>query len=787
MTTPWDAEPGPTPPSEEPPRVPGTPRRTPPAPPRYETPDVTGPLPPMAPGRCRPAARRARRPRPTRPPSYSPPELHGAGASPPAPPFAGPTVSGRLGRQPAPRPAHRLVLGWRQRPPDAAAGHPRRRLVEAPRQGLDRRRRGGRRHRAAHRRLRRWWLPEEGLRPRLRPSPARPPPRPSPATRTPPRWCRASGDEPVVAVAKALEPGRRADRDPGGPRLRRHLRQRRASSSPTQHVVGTATTVTVNLSDGSKLDGTVVGTDSSQRHRRRQGRPGRQDADRGQAGHRGPGRRLDGRRHRQPVRPQRHRHRRRRQRRRPPGRERRQGRRQHDPDRCADQPGQLGRRPGQPQRRGHRHQRRDLQPERREQRHRLRHPDRHGQAHRRQDHERRLAGPGLPRASSIQDQTTGERRRPGRRRRRPAAAPRRPASRPATSSSASTASRSTPARTSRRAIGTHQPGDTVKVDGRAGRPDRRPLEVTLGTSGKLTPDRSSTGRAQPVPVSRGPGSVLPPRNLPARPGATQPARPHPSPSGGAAARVVRRAAAGDGVAIARTRLRRSCRSSSLSSSSPSLGVLLGTALRPRPLPQRRDATCSSRPPARPRRARRGQGRRRPAQGRARRPDRGRGGHCRDRHRGRRGAGRGGRGGRGRADRRAEAPPRRRSSPASGIGSARPARCSAGYVGSILVGRDKIDAETWDELEEALIRADVGIEPTTELLDALAGPGQGATASPTAQQLLDAAQGRAEGAARRASTSTCTCADAAAVGVAVRRRQRRRQDHHHRQGRQARDR
>ena len=42
---------------------------------------------------------------------------------------------------------------------------------------------------------------------------------------------------------------------------------------------------------------------------------------------------------------------------------------------------------------------------------------------------------------------------------------------------------------------------------------------------------------------------------------------------------------------------------------------------------------------------------------------------------------------------------------------------SGYVGSIL-SRPKIDAQTWDELEEALIRADVGIEPTTELLDAL---------------------------------------------------------------------
>ncbi len=42
---------------------------------------------------------------------------------------------------------------------------------------------------------------------------------------------------------------------------------------------------------------------------------------------------------------------------------------------------------------------------------------------------------------------------------------------------------------------------------------------------------------------------------------------------------------------------------------------------------------------------------------------------------------------------------------------------SGYVGSIL-SRSTIDAETWEELEEALIRADVGIGPATELLDAV---------------------------------------------------------------------
>jgi fused signal recognition particle receptor len=42
---------------------------------------------------------------------------------------------------------------------------------------------------------------------------------------------------------------------------------------------------------------------------------------------------------------------------------------------------------------------------------------------------------------------------------------------------------------------------------------------------------------------------------------------------------------------------------------------------------------------------------------------------------------------------------------------------SGYVGSI-TGRTKIDQETWDELEEALIRADVGVDATQDLLDHL---------------------------------------------------------------------
>ncbi len=42
---------------------------------------------------------------------------------------------------------------------------------------------------------------------------------------------------------------------------------------------------------------------------------------------------------------------------------------------------------------------------------------------------------------------------------------------------------------------------------------------------------------------------------------------------------------------------------------------------------------------------------------------------------------------------------------------------SGYVGSVL-SREKIDAEAWDDLEEALIRADVGVGTTTDILDRL---------------------------------------------------------------------
>ena len=55
---------------------------------------------------------------------------------------------------------------------------------------------------------------------------------------------------------------------------------------------------------------------------------------------------------------------------------------------------------------------------------------------------------------------------------------------------------------------------------------------------------------------------------------------------------------------------------------------------------------------------------------------------------------------------------------------------AGYVGSVL-SRGKIDEETWDELEEALIRADVGRRAHHRAARRAAGARRRPTASPRA--------------------------------------------------------
>ncbi len=64
---------------------------------------------------------------------------------------------------------------------------------------------------------------------------------------------------------------------------------------------------------------------------------------------------------------------------------------------------------------------------------------------------------------------------------------------------------------------------------------------------------------------------------------------------------------------------------------------------------------------------------------------------------------------------AEAPPVVKPRLRDRLGKAR--SLFSGYLGSVR-SRGKINAETWEELEEALIRADVGVETTTALLDHL---------------------------------------------------------------------
>jgi fused signal recognition particle receptor len=60
---------------------------------------------------------------------------------------------------------------------------------------------------------------------------------------------------------------------------------------------------------------------------------------------------------------------------------------------------------------------------------------------------------------------------------------------------------------------------------------------------------------------------------------------------------------------------------------------------------------------------------------------------------------------------------------------------SGYLGSVR-SRERIDDETWDELEEALIRADVGVGAAGALLDDLKGRVK-AEAIATPEELLDA--------------------------------------------------
>ena len=83
---------------------------------------------------------------------------------------------------------------------------------------------------------------------------------------------------------------------------------------------------------------------------------------------------------------------------------------------------------------------------------------------------------------------------------------------------------------------------------------------------------------------------------------------------------------------------------------------------------------------------------------------------------------------------------------------------SGYMGSVL-SRSGITQETWDELEEALIRADVGVQPTTELLDQVKATRSPSRGSPSPIELLEVLKaelkGRLAGADRSLSLDAAT--------------------------------
>ena len=103
------------------------------------------------------------------------------------------------------------------------------------------------------------------------------------------------------------------------------------------------------------------------------------------------------------------------------------------------------------------------------------------------------------------------------------------------------------------------------------------------------------------------------------------------------------------------------------------------------------------------------------------------------------------------------------------------------------GRSAITDETWDELEDALLRADVGVAVTDALLDDLKTRVKAKEITEPGA-LLDALQAdmaeRLDGADRALHFDDG--AGRESERVAVRRRQRCGQDHHDRQGRQPAD-
>ena len=91
---------------------------------------------------------------------------------------------------------------------------------------------------------------------------------------------------------------------------------------------------------------------------------------------------------------------------------------------------------------------------------------------------------------------------------------------------------------------------------------------------------------------------------------------------------------------------------------------------------------------------------------------------------------------------------------------------SGYLGSVLA-RDKVDSSTWDDLEEALIVADVGVTATTDILDRLRATvdAEGITEPAAlldalkAQLKADLAEGRPHAPPRGRAHRTCGCSSA----------------------------
>ena len=104
---------------------------------------------------------------------------------------------------------------------------------------------------------------------------------------------------------------------------------------------------------------------------------------------------------------------------------------------------------------------------------------------------------------------------------------------------------------------------------------------------------------------------------------------------------------------------------------------------------------------------------------------------------------------------------------------------AGYFGD-LRSRTTIDDEVWEELEEALIRADVGVVATERILDDLRRRMKETPVS-TPSELLDLLKADLIDALHSADRSLAF-SPGPAQRVDVRRRERGREDHQHRQDR-----